>query len=110
MTGSPGASDGLLAQAQKAGQEHAHNHHAEKTQGPPGLLQQSHAAGQERGEEQQVAGKLPNESWIDFIARIRQPGQSSGGNEGAAGDDKDGYERGQQRSLPDEEKDKTRGR
>jgi hypothetical protein len=106
VTSSSNASEGLPGQSQKAGQEHAQTDH-HKTQGLSGLLHQSHAAGQEPGAEQLLAGKLPNESWVEFILRM---GRGPGGNNGGGGNDQGGYERGRQRSLSDEEKkDQSRG-
>ncbi len=99
MNDSAQASEGLLAQAHKAGQEHAPTDHHQKGHSAGGLLHESRAAGQEAHgrEEQQAAIKLPTETFEEFIIRSRQ--ESSDDESPARG-----------RSLPDEEKEQGRGR
>jgi hypothetical protein len=101
----------LVAQSREAAHSQPKASVPHRDHGQEGLVERSRAVGQAMQrdnaahEESLFAQKLPNETWQEFVVRIRQPGGNEG-NGGGAGQDSNEKARG--RSLPDEEKERSR--
>jgi hypothetical protein len=116
-----GSADSLVGRSHQAAHTHDKGDHPPPVRDQSSLMARALTAGQVHEEKAAPAQTADQEryerlvaeekSWVDFITQLRQKNQGSGENGGANNTaDKDGFERGRGRSLPEEEQDKSRGR